>query len=182
MSESTQSESTQIIVVTDEHSAHRRQLIEALRSDRYQQARSALRVKIGTMNGEPVFGYCCLGVAENERGCTWFDRATEPARYATTVVGLDSRIAVVRRWAPKNETSNYTTLSVAGQQWLGVSRSDPYVVLKVAGRWTFESLAGLNDRSGMTLAQIGDVLADQTKDWTGDYVQVSRRVRELSAP
>lgn len=156
---------------TEQVAANRVQVVEALRSGDYRQTNGTLRRVVATLTddqhvrAEPVFGYCCLGVIEDARGCQWVDKMSHE-RLLSTNSG---------RFAPHDQLENTSTLSQVGRAWLGVTCSDPYVVVKTfrsriltnAKGYDLTTLTALNDSRGYTLRDIGDVIADQAPDWNG---------------
>ena len=53
--------------------AHRASWVAALRDGRYLQAHETLRLRLDP--SATLIGYCCLGVAEDLRGCVWHENA-----------------------------------------------------------------------------------------------------------
>lgn len=143
--------------------AHRRALINALRSGRYKQTQGKLR------RGR---GYCCLGVVEDLRGCAWIpndDNLGMLTAYVTdTIDGADN-------W-----------LSPAGEAWLGVKMKDPFVYigpdqLSSGSEECVLTMAQLNDR-GVPFATIADVLEQQNDDWDGTSYKVWMQMHEKIDP
>jgi hypothetical protein len=145
---------------SSEVQANRRRLVEALTSGRYAQAHGMLR------RGN---GFCCLGVAEDVRGCIWQLRSNANM----------SKL-------PAHNPNNWTTLSPQAQEWLGVVNDSPFVTVWVHSRWRTHQLVTLNDDVRMSLPLIGHVIADQHKEWTGDeddvIVETQRRNDNVIKP
>jgi len=171
-------------VVAVDVAAHRAAWLTALRSGDYAQARGALR--IGS-------GFCCLGVAEDVRGATWYaldtDERTSVDHVGTHAVQLGDDCDGVA-------FTEGTQLTAAGVAWLGLAAPSPFVVVRVAAedfdddfdtdldydceeqpvRWRARTLAELND-GGWSFAEVADAVADQPADWTGGQNQA----RDLAA-
>lgn len=156
----------------DEIREHRAVWIRALRSGLFEQTRTLLRRELRPN----VFGYCCLGVAEEKSGCTWRPETS----------GGDVVFAAVH-----TGESLTTTLTDSGAQWLGLRINDPQLAYRTSsGSWNVEYLTVLNDSGEYedgdpwTFAQIADVVEplpvdwDGTETWCREYVK--RRRRETS--
>jgi len=135
--------------------------IAALRSGNYLQARQALRRLLST---EPEkVGYCCLGVAEDLRGCRW-NTETSSGNVVYSPVDAENGVA----------TSFTTTLLTPnGEAWLGLQDADPQLPIFEAENWTIQFLSVLND-SGLdedgtpwTFTQIADAVEPLPLDWDG---------------
>jgi hypothetical protein len=158
-------------VVAVDVAARRAAWLTALRSGAYVQARGALRI------GD---GYCCLGVAEDVRGATWYALNTDERNgvdhVGTHAVQLGDEVGDVAY-------TEGTQLTAAGAAWLGLASPNPFVAVRVAAedyeddfdwdlgaeqpvRWRARTLADLND-GGWSLAEVADAIADQPADWTG---------------
>ncbi len=173
-----------------EVAAHRARWVDALRDGGYWQARETLRMVHRDILVETdafVIGYCCLGVAENERGCVWeFENAT-----------------TFRIDEPSGDGNDYVLgqLTVNGQRWLGLTEVDPIVTFYgVDGIWTYQYLSVLNDSGEFDdefdddddfdaattpwdLDDVADVIELQPPDWDGtlDYAtQLVERLRRAS--
>jgi hypothetical protein len=154
---------------SDEVRAHRAVWIRALRSGLYEQAQTVLRQEFRPN----VFGYCCLGVAEEKSGCTWRPETS----------GGSTIFAAVHA----DESMKLTTiLTDDGMQWLGLRVNDPQVPYLTSDNWSTEYLSVLND-SGVddddvpwTLEQIANVVEplpldwDGTETWCREYVKQRR--------
>lgn len=112
----------------------RKKWLEALRSGEFKQAKSMLKKK---SKGE--FRHCCLGVAMELCGVPSAEHEV-----------LGSGVVAYR--FESGETSH---LDPAGQEWLGVTRSDPYLNLPSGPR----TVAELNDR-GWSFKQIADAIEE----------------------
>lgn len=133
----------------EEIETHRAEWVTALRGNRYPQGRGRLRNDVG---------YCCLGVAEDVRGCEWI-------RFMSTgpwVVPIAGQI---------NGTS-HSFLTPDAMNWYGVTLNDPFV-LTTSG--TIQTLSKLNDYQ-VSFTRIADAIAAQPASWDGTYVEcVARR-------
>lgn len=145
---------------------HRRNvslLIRNLRSKKWEQSTGALAKEITRfVDGKKTtkIGYCCLGVA------------SELAPGVIKILQEDNH-----RFIFSTEDVPWSTSSVSliepVQDWLGVKRNDPWVLVakdkvkyfKATGdRWY--TLINLNDK-GYTFEEIADILDDQPYEWDG---------------
>jgi hypothetical protein len=151
------------VYTQDEVRKHRRALIEALRSGRYQQGHQGLRPSAST--------YCCLGVVEDLRGCHWEPRVARGDYH------------VINRRTGINSVSY---LSREARDWLGVTTNDPWVYIgdprfvdvrtkdKTVFGHNVTTLSRMND-SRVPFALIADVLEAQADDWDGDQESTMHR-------
>lgn len=152
--------------------ARRAQLVEALRSGRYAQATEALRT---------VTGYCCLGVAEDVRGTTWVDAnaafADEPGYVPAWCLPLPPSDD------PDDPSHEYSVLTPATAAWYGLRTYDPHVVWfdRENGRYDVADLTTLNDTGRLPLAEIADVVADQSPWWDGTRAFATRDAARRNA-
>jgi hypothetical protein len=173
----------------EEVAVHRATWTGALRSGGYAQARQYLRRLLAPATAtEPErVGYCCLGVAEQLRGCRWIRRHASGGTIWSAASPDDG------------ETRGAVgTLTVAGRRWLGVAADDPVVPFVGAdGRWKYQYLTVLNDDSEFdrseldedelsspwSFARIADAVAALPVDWDGttEYARdyAARRNEEL---
>lgn len=103
--------------------------------------------------------YCCLGVAEEVRGCKWI-REEHTTRFIPVRNGV-------------RLTTNGSLLSDETAAWLGLTISNPFVTvpgefLAVAyqGMGILE-LSMLNDSVKLSLFKIGQLIELQDPDWDG---------------
>lgn len=192
---------TLVQLAPDVIAANRRLFTAALRSGDYAQTTGNLRV-----NDD----YCCLGVLETVRGCSWItvgpvgteDVSTEGVNVNdlddgdVVYVLADPRTTFVDpAGAPLLYDNDYddavpvtvgsddgqvaTVLTADGVHWLGVTTTDPYVVVHHDGRWQARSLTVLNDMLHLPFARIADVVDDQPPDWDGSerraFAEAARR-------
>jgi hypothetical protein len=118
--------------------------------------------------------YCCLGVAEEVRGCTWrhrngFDR--DAGNYGPGVPFVPVHADDV---AAEVEERNGANLHMSTARWLGVRERDPFVAVRPAliSNWvdgTVQTLSMLNDNFKLSLRTIADVIQAQEPDWDGTY-------------
>lgn len=191
----------------DEVAQHRRDWLAALRSGELHQGRGALRVLFDDQlvayesaardlanNGKPLptsllaeppiaeTAFCCLGVAEQIRGCRW--RFT-PFDDDGHVDGNERIFNVIID--DDDDVSDPGNLTEAGMAWLGVVDTDPHVAVRCdfCDDWHRASLATLNDggphyvvdslpASPWTFTQIADAIERQGPNWTGDKDQAQR--------
>jgi hypothetical protein len=117
-----------------------RKLIETLRSGKYEQGEGVLR-----SDGNK---FCCLGVAEDIRGCKWTDKAD--ARTSTGYLCFEVL-----------PDKNTFALSLEGMQFYGFTDSEGAFVYNEEIENIIEvvsSLAALND-DGYEFGVIADVIA-----------------------
>lgn len=154
----------------DEVRAHRATLVAALRSSRYLQGNGQLRSNSRR--------FCCLGVLEDVRGCTWMPRA------GTGKVG--NLPLYVQGENNKRGIFYDKHLSPAGMNWLGVVRNDPSVYVggdafadvrmllrREPLTVEFTTLASMNDCQ-VPFTRIADVLEKQRDDWDGTQASCER--------
>lgn len=145
---------------------HRGIWIEALRSGNYQQTRGRLR---------DTTGFCCLGVAEDIRGCTWLLRPEDEMRDENRpYAGVQNVLMHVAHNELGSELlgSNSitdTSLTSHTQLWLGLRENDPFVswFSVHAFEYRTDPLSALNDNHHLSLAAIAEIIADQPADWDG---------------
>lgn len=137
---------------SDEVAAHRREWVAALRSGRFRQDRGKLRTKVG---------YCCLGVAEEVRGCVWTEHVSVSKSYF--VIDITS-------------TGDYETnyLSRDAMVYYGLVVNDPFV--RTGADNSVAHLSRLNDQ-GNRLAQIADLIEAQPASWDGTERECLARPR-----
>lgn len=143
--------------------AHRRRWVDALRSGRYAQGFERLRryaAGIADATIDVVPGqFCCLGVAEDQRGCSWTFLRQDAAWM--TDAPMDDVDA-----GGDGSGDNSTCLSLPTQAWLGLARnqSDPVVPASLDDRWELVPLSVLNDDY-----RLGDQ-ANQARSWSFDRI------------
>jgi hypothetical protein len=149
-----------------EHRPAVRRWIKALRSSRYTQGFGALATPPLTASGPNR--YCCLGVAEDVRGCTW-----------TWLPKLDHvpRLLPAVDGQPLEGTSG-GSLSYDTAAWLGVTTPDPhvavppdYVVTDTLVHGGVRPLSRLNDSVKLPLVNIAELVERQPFDWDGSWNQ-----------
>lgn len=126
---------------------HRSYLVAALRSDRYAQGQGRLRTS---------YGYCCLGVAEDVRGCAW------RRQFSFWVVSRPTG----------GESSSYLTPEATA--YYGLVTNDPYVLLACG---EVQTLAVLNDRR-VPFDVIADAVDAQPASWNGSRAECADRGRK----
>jgi hypothetical protein len=165
----------------EEIAAHRRQWIAALRSGEYMQGIRALRRLPDTLFTEDGYDdsyevpekirndptrstYCCLGVAEQLRGCTWtYDVSGENTPYLVS----------------DGDALNDVILTPSAMRWLGLTEPDPVVAHWVNDEWKQTPLSVLND-AGTSFDEIATLIEAQPDDWDGDVDVVQARVIDLN--
>lgn len=133
----------------DEVAQHRAELVAALRSDRFTQDRGRLRT---------LDGYCCLGVAEELRGCVWKQREGHGNETYAVMIDEDSLFF----------ENNY--LTVEAMAYYGFVVRNPFVFAD--GEVT--PLATLNDR-GFTFELIAAIIEAQLAAWDGSELECRNR-------
>lgn len=153
-------------IQTERLNPNQRAWVEALRSGNYLQGQRALVRLIGTGRF-----HCCLGVAEDVRGCQW--KPISAHQYP------DVRV-------PTHATRADAFLTDKTASWLGLESHSPAVaffddhdVPRELGVWRICRLYQLNDDYLYTFRQIADVIEYQPLDWTGSVGQVRKHLRGL---
>lgn len=126
--------------------------IRNLRSNRFLQGRNAL-VHVRSDN---TLEHCCLGVACENAG----------------IVSTNFLAGETPLYAGSN-----SFLPVEVMEWLGVTQSNPYVVIDDE----YYRLASLNDTASLSFSQIADVIESQGYDWNGSLPD-EYRCRECDEP
>lgn len=166
----------------DEVRANRARWIAALRSGRYAQGRGALRVSTPLDDDTVRVEHCCLGVVETERGCQWtyvaVDAFGDELEYPWLTDGLDVTSGSDDYEVSDLDSRATTLLSDAGMAWLGVTQSDPYVVVRRPNAdgdetWQTTTLSVLND-GGVSFVELADALERLPDDWDGSLNYCAR--------
>lgn len=136
------------LTLTDEHVAHLREWIAALRSGSYTQGKGALRTR-DRHTGQ--LHYCCLGV-----GCDTFDPT---AWYDTppSETGLSEVFRFGSREVSSPEKSSCSALTAKAQDHFGLTHSGALNISTPDGRSTFDFIY-LNDVADFTFEDIATTL------------------------
>lgn len=152
--------------------------IHELRSGRRDQGIGQLvhfRNVIGVPPANAKGAYCCLGVAEEARGCTWVSDANA------------SRFVPVHNGVQSTSSNGGSVLSDETAAWLGLTLANPHVA--IPGEFLGEpyvrmhtlELSMLNDSVKLSLFKIGDLIERQDPDWDGSLAFANEQIMRWHA-
>lgn len=175
---------------SDDVARHRAAWVARLREPTTLQAYGQLMAQA---TASAPRAYCCLGVAEDVRGCTWRHRHLVDAhneRYGPAVSFVP--LYVPDEALPSDELDellrngevNGGVMRPGTARWLGLADVNPWVVVPdelrtVSNRHglpAVQQLSALNDTAKFPLTTIADVIEAQPPDWNGTHHWCSQHV------